>query len=288
VCGGLEGSLCPAVEVSGFNSPRIWKRCSVHGAAAVSASAKQPRQLAKLPTWGGALGLRSTGLRAAARLLRAAGAERTGRRRSQLGLDFLPPPKDNKTTDSRHPALGSSLSETCSHGLPAEQRQRQIGARLSHPTGPRAQRGARAAHHVLRVLRVPGGVAPTCPDPLWPRVSVWGAGIARPPPGECDAGEPRAWGVRVWTRSQRLRKLPTEVDLDRGARTPGNVPNEEVIQYLARTKQKSEGLQPRGAASSRSPGAALQRWRSRSASPPYPTVRCKAGGSPAIIPLTLG
>lgn len=50
MCARLEGSLPvqvrgSAVEVSGFNSPRPARPCSVHRAAAASASTRHARQL---------------------------------------------------------------------------------------------------------------------------------------------------------------------------------------------------------------------------------------------------
>lgn len=59
-----------------------------------------------------------------------------------------------------------------SDGLPPEQRQLQVRARLRRLAVPGAQPGPRAAHHLLRLLSVPGGATSAGPDPLWPRVSV--------------------------------------------------------------------------------------------------------------------
>lgn len=77
--------------------------------------------------------------------------------------DTSPPHPRQPTPSSWQPAVLA-----CSDGLPAEQRQLQVRARLRHPAVPGAQRGHRAAHHLLRLLGVPGGATSAGPDPLWP------------------------------------------------------------------------------------------------------------------------
>lgn len=103
-----------------------------------------------------------------------------------------------------------------SDGLPAEQRQLQVRARLRHPADSGAQRGLGAAHHLLRLLSVSGGATPAGPDPLWPRVSVgW-----RAHPAGRDAGEAEGTGW-VGVEAGVLGKLMQNYDhLDRSGKTP--------------------------------------------------------------------
>lgn len=99
-----------------------------------------------------------------------------------------------------------------SDGLPAEQRQLQVRSNLLRPADSGAQRGPGAAHHLLRLLRVPGGATPAGPDPLWPRVSVeW-----RAHPAPRDARE--AEGTR-WVGVEAASIGETEAEL----RPPGQV-----------------------------------------------------------------
>lgn len=99
-----------------------------------------------------------------------------------------------------------------SDGLPAEQRQLQVRARLRRPADSGAQRAPGAAHHLLRLLRVPGGATPAGPDSLWPRVSV---GWLAHPAGR-DAGE--AEGTR-WVGIEEASIGETNAEL----RPPGQV-----------------------------------------------------------------
>lgn len=95
------------------------------------------------------------------------------------------------------------------YGLPAEQRQLQVRVRLRRPAAPGAQRGHRAAHHLLRLLGVPGGTTPASPDPLWPCVSVWELGCRSHPAGK-DAWE--AEGTR-WVGAEAVTIGETDAGL---------------------------------------------------------------------------
>lgn len=133
-----------------------------------------------------ASGSRALCLRSTERPRDAAG--RVRRRRSRLGRDFLPPGRDNRTPPQPAPSSWQPAELARSDGLPAEQRQLQVRARLRLPAAPGAQRGPGASHHLLRLLGVPGGATSAGSDPLWPRVSVRELGWRDHPAGK-DAGE---------------------------------------------------------------------------------------------------